>query len=96
MRIEIADTLIKRTLGLMFREEGVIIFNLPSEKRWTIWTPFMKFDIDTFFFDSSKRLIERAMIKKWRIHRPKRPYKYLIESPRGKLTRGEAINLIKG
>ncbi len=95
MRVEIADNLLKRALGLMFSKEKIMIFILNREEKQAIWTPFMRFDVDLFFFSKSKRLTEKVSLEKWRIYKPKKAYKYLIEAPKGKLTKRKAISLIR-
>ncbi len=79
----------------MFRKSGAMLFIMPSERQWTIWTPFMNFDIDAFFFDKNKKMTEKVLIKKWKIYRPKKSYKYLIECQEEKLTKQDAIKLLK-
>lgn len=85
MFMEVADTMMKRALGLMFRKECEMLFTFPFDSRFSIWTPFMRFPIDLFFLDSRFRVVEaRENMAPWRFHRPKKAYRYLFEAPAGK------------
>ena len=95
MKLEIADGIIKRSLGLMLRKDGIMVFVMPGERRWSIWSAFMLFDIDMFFFDNQKNLIEKSSLKKWSFYIPKKPFMYLIECRKGTLKKEVAKRLLK-
>ncbi len=83
--MEVADTLLKRTLGLMFRKDGEMLFAFDRDVRFSVWTPFMRFPIDVFFLDSKKQIAEiRRNLAPWRIHRPAGKYRYFFEARAGK------------
>ena len=83
--MQIADTIWKRTLGLMFRKNGEMLFIFEKDVRFSVWTPFMKFPIDVFFLDKNKEVIEvKRNLKPWRIYKPKNYYRYFFEAKAGK------------
>lgn len=93
--MEVADTTFRRTLGLMFRRKGEMLFTFPFDSRFSIWTPFMRFPIDLFFIDKNFKLVEtrRGMVP-WRFHKPRKTYRYLFEAPAGKY-RGNVSQVVR-
>lgn len=82
---EIADTMLKRAKGLMFRSkiEKPILFILPSESRElnSIHSLFVFFPFDAVFLDSKGVVVDiRENIQPFTFSiTPKKPAKYLIE-----------------
>lgn len=83
-RIEIADTFVKRFLGLMPRKtlnegEGLVINPCNS-----IHMFFMSFPIDVLFIDKNNKIVHiEANFKPWRISKFVKGGKYVIELPVG-------------
>ncbi|UCG95801.1 MAG: DUF192 domain-containing protein [archaeon] len=94
--MEIADTVFSRARGLMFRKEPVdMLFVFPGDVRFSIWTPFMFFQIDLFFLDRDFRVVEsRKKLAPWRFYRPKKKYRHLFESEAGKYSDKEVCSLL--
>ncbi|BAA30211.1 DUF192 domain-containing protein [Pyrococcus horikoshii] len=84
--VRIADSFIKRALGLMFKKPRyALVFILPLETRInaSIHGFFMLESIDVIFLDSNFRVVDVTTLKPWRIYIPKARARYIIEGPRG-------------
>ena len=94
--MEIANTTLKQTLGLMFRKNGEILFIFGRRSSYSIWTPFMRFNIDVFFFDKDLKLVDKKKgMKPWRFYKPKEEYLYSFECEEGKYTEKQVLKKIK-
>ena len=94
--MQVADTMWKRALGLMFRRSGEMIFIFKKDVNFSVWTPFMRFCIDVFFLNENKKTVEiKRDLKPWRIYRPKNKYRYFFESKTGKYSTGEVENFMR-
>jgi uncharacterized membrane protein (UPF0127 family) len=86
-RVYLADTFFRRFRGLMLvrNVNYALVFILPTETRVnaSIHMFFMLSDIDVVWLDSSRRVVDFTMAKKWRLYSPKKPAKYIIEGPVG-------------
>ena len=107
VKAELADTVVKKTIGLMFRRslrknEGML-FVFDQETRHPFWMFGMRFPIDMVWIDNKKRVVdvtERAE-PCWsllcKVHRPKRKVKYVIEVnsgfvERNKIKKGDKVS----
>ena len=87
IKVETANSFIKKAIGLMFRKKGRMLFVFAFPGRHGIWMPFIRFPIDIIFADSEGKIVaihENAMPlsanpKTWRIYSPKKPAKYVLE-----------------
>lgn len=93
--IEIADRLLKKTLGLMFRrsipENYAMIFDVCREQRIIIHMMFVPFPIDLILLDKGSKIVDI-----WRGLRPwtgiafsRKPARYAVELPAGAADRYE-------
>jgi hypothetical protein len=94
-KIELADSVGKKTKGLMFRKslaKGTgLLMAFDYERKHEIWMLGMRFPIDIIFIDSRKRIVDikhsaKPMGKNpmtWRVYRPRRPCKYVLETTAG-------------
>lgn len=94
-KIELADSVGKKTKGLMFRDslakDAGLLMTFDAERKHEIWMFCMRFPIDIIFIDSDKRIVDikhaaRPMGKNpmtWRIYRPMKPCKYVLEISAG-------------
>ncbi|AEH24221.1 DUF192 domain-containing protein [Pyrococcus yayanosii] len=92
----IADTFLKRFLGLMFRRVTyALILVLPTETRTnaSIHGFFMREPIDVIFLDSERRVVDMTLLKPWHVYLPKRPARYVVEGPVGLIS---ALNAEEG
>ena len=46
----------------------------------SIHTHFMRFEIDIYFLDENKVVIDKATLKPWKFYKPKKPAKYILET----------------
>lgn len=83
---ELANTFIKRALGLMFRKslgenEGMLIEFSKSISSRDIHSFFMRFPIELIFIDESNKIAEIAQLKPWSYCSPKEKaaLKYVLE-----------------
>jgi len=86
-RVMLADNFFRRFRGLMLkgRIDHALVFILPVESRAnaSIHMLFMLSEIDVIWLDSTRRVVDFGLAKKWRFYVPKRPAKYIIEGPVG-------------
>lgn len=96
--LEIADTPGKRSRGLMFRralpEDTGMLLVTGNEARTGIWMLAMRFPIDIIFISKDKRVVDIVRSAQpvrgpstWKIYRPKKPAKYVLEVGEGKAGR---------
>lgn len=98
INVNIANTFIKRLIGLMFKKESKIplVFEIPKsnmKSRSSIHTCFMRFEITVIFIDWEEKVFEIKDLKPWKYHKPKKPAKYVIEIEKENLNK---YNLKKG
>jgi len=90
---EIADTMLKRARGLIFRKkiEKPLLFILPSESResGTIHSFFVAFPFDAVFLNSKGIVVDiRENIQPFTLRiTPAKPAKYIIELRAGEVRR---------
>lgn len=83
-RTELAKSIWKKSLGLMFRKElkkdqGMLFF-FSYSARHSFWTPFLRFPIDIIYIDSSRRVVDiKNSVKPWRTCLPSAGAKYVLE-----------------
>src|SRR3990172_147469 len=92
--MKIADTWLKRTLGLMFRSSGAMLFTFEDERRRYFWSPFMFFDVNLFFFNSKKQLVEKTKLKRWSAYQSKKSSQYVLECEEGSISPSKARSLL--
>ena len=85
MEIIYADTFFKRFKGLMGKKNfnNVLVFTNLADSG--IHTMFMRFEIDVYFADENKVVFDKATLRPWKFHRPKKQAKYIIETEKNKL-----------
>ena len=97
--LETADSIGKKTKGLMFRnslsEDSGLLMVFGYERRHEIWMFGMRFPIDIVFIDHEKRIVDikhsvKPMGKNpktWKIYRPKQNCRYVLEVNSGLMER---------
>ncbi len=104
IRLLIADTMLKRAIGLMYRESiepGTgMLFRFRSSGKYGIWMRNMRFPIDVIWIDKQKVVSVEANLKNrdGKIHYPTRPADTVIELSAGsvkkyKIKEGKKIDL---
>ena len=92
LRVLYLKTHFQLGLGLMFRKEGNALLEFRKEGKYRIWTLFMRYPLDLVFFDENREMIDLIRNippisfnpKTWKIYRPKKKCKYLLELDTGK------------
>ncbi|MEE9323419.1 MAG: DUF192 domain-containing protein [Candidatus Aenigmarchaeota archaeon] len=89
--LETADSIGKKTNGLMFRKnlarDSGLLMVFGYERKHEIWMLGMRFPIDIVFIDKDKRVVDIKHSvkpigknpKTWRVYRPKEPCRYVLE-----------------
>ena len=90
-KLELADTVGRQTLGLMFRKElgsnSGFLMKFSRNGKHSIWMPFMRFSIDIIFIGKDKRVVDinhsakpiGLNPKTWRVYMPKKKCMYVLE-----------------
>lgn len=83
MNIEIADSFLRRLIGLMLRAElpsnqGILLSPCSS-----IHTCFMKFPIDVVYLDEKNIVLAKETINPWKLGRRIKGVKKVLEGPIG-------------
>jgi hypothetical protein len=93
--VELADSIGKKTKGLMFREslgkDAGLLMTFEQERRHEIWMFGMRFPIDIIFIDREKRIVDVKRDAKpmgrnpftWKIYRPGKKCCYVLETRSG-------------
>lgn len=85
--VEYADTFTKRLIGLMGQKafKGMLFKQKRTERIFSsIHTSFMKVPIDIIYINKNMEVIEKTMLKPWKIHIPENNnIKYILELPVG-------------
>lgn len=89
----VADTSIKRMIGLMYRKglpkNTCMLFTFEKEKKYGIWMHGMEFGIDTLWISKELKIVhivENMMpctLFNCKVYKPEKPAKYVIEVNRG-------------
>ena len=80
IKIKYADNFLKRLIGLMFKKD--IDYGLLFILKYgsSIHTCFMRFNIDIYFLDENKIIIDKVTLKPWKYYKPAKKAKYLLET----------------
>jgi uncharacterized membrane protein (UPF0127 family) len=88
IKVEVADNIIKRMMGLSFSEKKNMFFPMEFESRWSMWMFAVNYEIKMIFIDSDKKVVdilEGVPItpdpRTWKVYTPKKPCKYILETP---------------
>ncbi len=80
-----ANSFFKRLKGLMGKRDFDEAMLFSKLKDSSIHSHFMMFEIDAYFLDENKIIFEKATLKPWKFHRPKKQAKYILETKKNKL-----------
>lgn len=96
IKIVTASTFFKRFKGLMGKKDIDFALLFSNLKDSTIHTLFMRFEIDVYFLDENKVIFEKTRLKPWKIHKPKKQAKYILETKKNVLNLkiGEKLDFI--
>lgn len=93
--VEVADNILKQTKGLMFRNQGMMLFRFKHARKYGIWTFGMRFNLDILFLDEENRIVDilRNVVPidnntdTWKIYKPKKDCLSILEVPSGTVER---------
>lgn len=85
---DVANDMIKRTLGLGIGKKRSMLFLMPYEYKWSLWMFTVKYPLTMVFIDKNKNVIDvqrgvpiTSDPKTWRTYTPKKKCKYILETP---------------
>jgi uncharacterized membrane protein (UPF0127 family) len=81
MSVKICDTALSHMRGLMFSRKRKCVLAFDKERIVPLHTWFVFFPIKVEFLDSSKRLVERAVMQPFSTYTPKMKARYVVETP---------------
>ena len=75
-----ADTFLKRFKGLMMKNnfDTAMLFSNIADS--SVHTCFMRFDIDVYFLDDEKKVIEKVTLKPWKFYKSKNKVEFILET----------------
>ncbi len=85
IKITYSDNFFKRFKGLMFKRNIDFAMLFCNLKDSSVHTHFMMLEIDVYFLDKEKVIFEKATLKPWKFHKPKKEAKYILETEKNKL-----------
>ena len=78
---KLCNNFISQTLGLMFRTPQIMIFQLPLNTKIQIHTWFVLGEINVYFLDKNKRILEIAKdLKPFRFYTSMNNCKWIVET----------------
>lgn len=85
--VDIADSVLKKFIGMRFRKKGKMLFKFRRPVRARIDMLFVPTDLYLYFLDKEKRVIQTQKAESytlnpsnWSFYRPEISYSYLLES----------------
>ena len=84
-KIVYADNFFKRFKGLMFKKDCDYMLVFSNLMDTSIHTFFMRFDIDVYFLDENKIIVDKTTLKPWRFYKTKVESIYIVETKKNKL-----------
>lgn len=80
VRAAVAETFLDRLRGLRFRESGAMLFRFEAPTRATVDSLFLQDELELYFFNGDRRLVDTERLAPYRFYRPTSQYRYLLES----------------
>jgi uncharacterized membrane protein (UPF0127 family) len=85
---DVADTFLKRFIGLSFSKKKNLLFIMPYEDKWPFWMFLVRYPIKIIFIGNNKSVVDVKLAepitlnpKTWRIYSPRKKCKYVLETP---------------
>ncbi|AMD16630.1 hypothetical protein TL18_00395 [Methanobrevibacter sp. YE315] len=96
MEIRYADTFFKRFKGLMLKKDIDFCMVFTNLEDSSIHTLFMRFEIDVYFLDEKKSVVDKTTLKPWRFYKGKNQVKYVLETKKDilKIEIGDELDFI--
>lgn len=80
-----ANTFFKRFKGLMGKKDFDSAMLFSNMKDSSVHTHFMRFEIDVYFLDEENTVFEKATLRPWKFHKPKKQAKLILETKKNRL-----------
>jgi uncharacterized membrane protein (UPF0127 family) len=65
----------------------VLVLDSPSRVGASIHTFFMRFAIDVYWLDESRRVVDKARLEPWAVNAtPRKAAKFVLEAPAGRVS----------
>ncbi|MEM2954550.1 MAG: DUF192 domain-containing protein [Candidatus Nanoarchaeia archaeon] len=89
LECDVADNFFTRIRGLSnVKEKKALLFKFPFLARWSFWMPNMHYPVYLIFMDFKKQVVDIKYakplglnIKNWKVYKPKRACKFVLETP---------------
>ena len=85
---DVANDMIKRTLGLSVGKKRNMLFIMPYEHRWSLWMFTVKYPLTMAFIDKNKKVVDirrgdpiTSDPRSWKTYTPSKKCKYILETP---------------
>jgi uncharacterized membrane protein (UPF0127 family) len=83
-KAKICSSCFSKALGLMFSGKRSLVFVFEKEEKVPLHMLFVFFPIDVIFLNKKKKVVEiKRCFKPFRLYRPSKKAKYVIEVPAG-------------
>ena len=84
MKVEYCDSMISKAFGFMFsfNPDKILVFRFDKEKIQRLHMFFVFCNLDVFFLDKNKRVVERTRLKPFSLYTSRKKAKYIIEVPK--------------
>lgn len=85
IEIRYADNFFKRLKGLTFKRNidfGLLFCNMKNQ---SIHTHFMMHEIDVYFINKRKVVVEKATLRPWQFYKPEKEVAYILETKKDSL-----------
>ena len=79
-KIRYADNFYKRLMGLMFKKDIDYALIFTGSYGTGIHTCFMRFDIDIYYLDENKKIIDKTNLKPWKFYKSAKKAEYIVET----------------
>ena len=85
---EVADTMVKRMMGLSLCDKKNMFFPLPFDDKWSLWMFAVRYPLKMIFIDKEKKVVDvkrgvpiTTDPKTWKVYSPKEKCRYILETP---------------
>ncbi|MEM5778128.1 MAG: DUF192 domain-containing protein [Candidatus Aenigmatarchaeota archaeon] len=84
---DLANNFFKRMIGLSFSKKKNMLFTMPYEGIWPMWMFLVRYPIKIIFINKGKVVDIKSAVpitlnpKTWKIYKPKKLCKYVLETP---------------
>jgi uncharacterized membrane protein (UPF0127 family) len=85
---ELADNMIKRTMGLGIGKKRNMLFLMPYDYQWSLWMFSVRYPLSMIFIDKNKRVVDiqrgvpiTSDPSTWKTYTPSKSCRYILESP---------------